>query len=230
MTFQNKKIKTVILSISLLVLALIPLSNVHSQEVDSELIITWQAQNFYPSDYQGKANIAEDNSVLISAMGTLDNQVIDLSNAEFSWYIDNNLYENSVGASEIIFDADKNSGNSYFIRVVVRSENVNFEKSFNISVREQEVVIENNSPSNSLSQNEEIILKSTPYFFNISSIDNLSFFWEINGILQDTRERFISINSENEYINSNQNIIKSIISNNQSPTESKRKTIQLIGP
>lgn len=226
MRFLNNKKSIISIIFVLVMTSVIPVTSLKAQTNESELIITWQAQNFYPSNYKGKALVVEGSPVLLSASVIENNQIVDLSNAEFSWYVDGDLYRTAVGASEIVLDADKNSGESYFIRVLARSDNGNFEKAFNLSVGESEVVIENNSPSNAVPSNGEVLLKSTPYFFNVSSVDSLTFWWEINGVLQDGRDRLISI--EPDDIQRRQSLIRSIISNNQSPTESARTTIQLI--
>lgn len=223
------KINKTIFIIGFLILTLIPLSYVFSQETESEgdLILTWEAQNFYPSNYSGKSFVTKGTPILVSASGVINNQIVDLSGAEFTWNVDRSFFKRENGANEIVFESDKNSGDNHFVRVTVVQDNLTFTGSITIPVNKPKSVIENPSVSKTIEEGEEKTLRVTPYFFNVSSINDLSFWWEINNILQENRSRTITIDSSSEDLGGGQNLIRSITGNNNNDLESARSIFQL---
>jgi len=149
-------------------------------QTPSQVILTWQAQNFYPADFVGKAAATPNTPVTVSAEVIKDNKFIDVSAAKFFWYVDEDLIAQGIGLKEIKFTVGKLAGDSYFVRLTINAGQEKIESSVTIPISGQEVVIETGLPENRVKAESEISLKALPYFFNIDSLEDLVFSWTVN--------------------------------------------------
>lgn len=157
-----------------------------AQSPSSQIILTWQASNFYPSNYLGKAAAAPNSLLTVSVSLVQDGRLQDLFQTSINWYIDGQFLNRGVGLHTISFINQKLRGDSYFIRVLVTlKDGDRLEKVLSIPTKEQKVVIETPFPHNTLSQGETVIIKAMPYFFNVQTFNNLSFFWDVNNKNQE---------------------------------------------
>ncbi len=76
----------------------------------------------------------------------------------------------------INFNVEKLKGDSYSVRVRIEAGEERVEKIITIPVMEQELVIKNPRPSRFIKLGEVVELTAIPYFFNVNSFDDLSFF------------------------------------------------------
>jgi len=155
-------------------------SSVAGAQSPAQVILTWQAHNFYPANYAGKALATPNTLVKISAEILQNNKLLDLSNDTFLWYVDEKLLTRGRGLKETSFTIKKLAGDSHFVRVAIEREEGVSESSTRIPVSKHRIVIESPYPNNLVETGNKILLQAIPYFFNISSLQDLEFFWQVN--------------------------------------------------
>ncbi len=151
-----------------------------SAEQNEQIIITWQANNFYPSDYLGKALASSNTPIIISAEILKNGKISDSSKTNFLWYVDNELINQGFGFKETSFIAKKTDKDSYFVRVVAESNGKKNENSIRIPTSENKLIIQVPYPNQLIKAGSRVALKALPYFFNVSSLKELNFTWQIN--------------------------------------------------
>jgi len=183
---KNKKTFLIILSIyaffSLSDLALAQVTQTTTEKIANSLIINWQANNFAPSTYQGKLLPTNGSIVSLSILGKIGNKIMDLSDALIMWYLDEEFLTGGLGQTDIQFKVTKTANNFYLIKVNVTLPQQNgssqfFSQGVRIPIANPQTVI--NVPYASIQSNTPVFISAVPYFFNIQSINDLSFDWEI---------------------------------------------------
>jgi len=157
-------------------------ANVFAQNQNkTQIIFTWEANNYFPANYAGKALPALGTTVTLAAEAIKDNKLIDTSQADFLWYLDDKIVKNGRGAKEISFRITKREGDSHFVRVIIKtSEGEGIESSLRVPVVAPKVIIDQPYPQNFVKSGEKIMLQAIPYFFNVNSLAELNFTWFIN--------------------------------------------------
>ncbi len=210
----------------LFIVVLLTFRNTSAQSI-SQPIITWQANNFFPSDYAGKDLPSPGTRVTLSLALLRGGKLIDLSGTTIHWYVDGNIISNS-SAPTTLFVVKKPAGDSVFIRTVVEFDGVSLENSTRIPVVAPSLVVPILYPGNLVPSNSDLYLKALPFFFNISSINDIGFSWKIG-------DRDIPQTSENGLVvkvgapaESQKNILVSAFGqNNKNPLEVAKELIQL---
>ncbi|HVN26548.1 MAG TPA: hypothetical protein VMT99_02745 [Candidatus Paceibacterota bacterium] len=148
-----------------------------------QFLITWKANGSYvPPNYPGKALPTYGSRItasieLLRANGTLAN----LSGQTIYWYLNGTLLGGGVGAQTISFPPFGQAPGSMTLEVDLPNYNGSFLiHSITIPMAGPKAVIEAPYPNGQFSANP-FVLAAIPYFFNTSSSDNLSYFWNING-------------------------------------------------
>jgi len=154
-------------------------------QTPTQVVLTWQANNFYRADFGGKVLVTPGTPVAVSAEVLENGKFADLSGANFIWYIDEKLQSRGEGLKEISFTANKTVGDDYFVRVNIRSgENV-FESSVRIPISSPVLVLRNPNPNGLIKSGEKAQITAVPYFFNVNLFQDLKFFWQIdNGTIK----------------------------------------------
>lgn len=183
--------KVFVVSFFLFVVALLVFSDVGAQSI-SQAVITWQANNFFSSDYLGKALPSTGTRVSLSVAIISGGKIVSLSGARIFWYVDEKLISRS-DEPNVTFTATKRGGDNHFVRVVVESQGGRFEDSTRVPVVKPSLAVGIPYPGNIVPQNSDIRLKALPFFFNISSLDGLKFSWRVG------EERVTNV-SENELV------------------------------
>lgn len=148
----------------------------------SQIIITWQANNFYPSDFSGKTAATPHSSVTAAAELLSNQKLQDVSGADIAWYLDGNFLQEGTGLKETSFVITKASGDSYLLRAVIQPKNGQpFEKSITVPVTNPKIIIESSYPNQTVAANSQPHFQAVPYFMNINSVQDLNFTWQING-------------------------------------------------
>lgn len=166
---------------SILIIFLFFSAKIISAEQNDQIIITWQANNFYPSDYLGKALPALNTPIIVSAEIIKNGKVFDSSKTNFSWYADNELIGQGINLKEVSFITKKTDRDTYFIKVTTESNGTKNENSIRIPVSENKLVMLIPYPSHLVKAGSKTAIQALPYFFNISSLKELTFIWQING-------------------------------------------------
>ncbi|MEK7464577.1 MAG: hypothetical protein AAB617_02240 [Patescibacteria group bacterium] len=151
-----------------------------------QVILTWQANNFYPSDYEGKALATKNTPISVSVEVIKDNKIIDLSRASFTWYLDEKSVTSGDGLKDYSFNITEPVGGEHFVRVQIRLGQELFEDSIRITVSPFLTVVSIPYPNGSIQQGDKVIIEAIPYFFNISSLGDLSFSWQVNNQKQES--------------------------------------------
>jgi hypothetical protein len=180
MTFLKSKkfaaLKILIAGVALLVI------NQHFSlaQTPPQIIFTWEVNNYFPADYAGKALPTYGAPVSLAAEVLKDNKLLDTSQANFLWYVDDKLITSGLGQKEISFKITKRAGDTHFVRVIIDKDGENIESNLRIPIFEPKIVIDKPLPENTAKVGEKILLQILPYFFNIKSFDELIFGWEVN--------------------------------------------------
>ncbi|KXB08619.1 hypothetical protein AKJ56_00715 [candidate division MSBL1 archaeon SCGC-AAA382N08] len=226
------KLKSIIiLGLVVLTIGIIGLVNISEAQGagDSEIVLTWEADSFYPADYKGKAAAVFNSSVSVSATILRDGKFVDASDLKFFWYLDNKFYRKGVGLNEINFDVEKLEQDEYFLRMAVVIDGERVENSITIPTGGRELVIENPHPSNFVKLGEEVHLEAIPYFFNVNSLNALSFSWSIDNVVnkqQKANSLILNIGDANSLKGTNV-LVTGMAVNKNNPTESARSNLRL---
>jgi len=112
------------------------------------------------------------------------------------------------------------------VRIEAGEERV--EKIITIPVMEQELVIKNPRPSRFIKLGEVVELTAIPYFFNVNSFDDLSFFWSINSLNQkNQRSNRLILTDRVEMFKGADVLITGVVANRDNQMESARSNLNL---
>ncbi len=225
---MNKTINKIII-VSLLVLFLLVVAVKTSTAQTYNSIMTWQTDSFYPADYKGKAPAVFDSTVSVSLTILEDGMVADTSSSEIIWYLDNKFFKKGIGLTEVSFVINKTKGGEHFLRAMVSMPEESLEKSVTIPVKSRELVINNPHPSNLIKLGEEVVLEAIPYFFNVTSLNYLSFFWSVDNVLRrEERSSSLILNTGSlESLKGTDVLITAQVVNKNKPTESAESNLEL---
>lgn len=196
---------------------------------NDRVILTWRANNFYPANYQGKALATPNTPITISAELTRNNKLLDLAQANFIWYVDEKFLTSGRAIKEILFPVKKLNGDDYFVRVKIDLGGEQFETAIHIPVSGQGLIIESPHPRQLVKTDAKIGLEAIPYFFNVPSIKDLIFSWQVNDKdLVGGSDNKITINIGRP-ITQDQRTIKVVgsVQNRINPLESARTNLNL---
>ncbi|HXF44231.1 MAG TPA: hypothetical protein VNK70_02080 [Candidatus Paceibacterota bacterium] len=198
----------------------------------TQVIITWQAINFYPADYKGKAAVTPRTPVAVAAEVLKNGKLLDLKKSNFTWLLDEKLLGRGEGLKETSFTAKKPAGDSHLLRLTVKFENESFEKAVRIPVERPRVVVKTGLAKNTVEPGGKINLVAIPYFFNVSSLDGLNFSWEINDEkIVGPSSNQLTLNVGSPQSESQKSIrITSLIQNRTNILESASETVQIKMP
>ena len=151
-------------------------------QINSELLLTWEAQNYAPPEYVGRHPATPGSVVHVSAELVAGGKIQNTNAFYFSWYMDGNLLQRGAGIKEITFPIQKTRGDNYVIRAVTRFGGADAEGFARVPVARPEVVI----------RVAETSARAHPYFFAVPFLDSLRVSWS----LQDVRQSILSAAQE----------------------------------
>jgi len=157
-------------------------------------IITWQANNYFPASYAGKAAVTPGTLVIASVEIYQNNKLTDLIGADIRWYVDDGLAGGGTGMKTISFSAKQQQGGYQNLRVTANVGKVLFENSLQIPIFQPTVVISFPSPDKTVRAGSRIDLRAIPFFFNIGSLGDLKFTWLINNQRVAGQDNRVSVN------------------------------------
>lgn len=147
-------------------------------QTTSELILTWKSLSYVPADFGGKALPSEGTLVQVAADVISQGKPLNLSDQVIRWYLGGSLLKSARGAQNFSFRPIKRGVSE--VRVEIPGlPGGSLSKTLSIPVVKPEAVIVSPSPLGTFS-GKEIILGASPYFFNISSLEDLELGWLIN--------------------------------------------------
>ncbi len=155
-------------------------AGIFAQSQPTQAFVTWRAENFYPSYFEGRVLPSSGSSVSLAVEVTQGGILRDLAQADIGWQVDGKFIGSGRGMKQAKFTATKGSGNSHFVRVSIAQNSELVEVSVRIPTTAPTVVID--APYVDKRGTEgKITLSSLPYFFNASSLDDFRFSWTIDG-------------------------------------------------
>jgi len=156
------------------------------------LIVSWKSGSGVPMWYQGKSLPTYQSPIAFSVVavgkGSSAGQIISLKNTQIKWSVNSKYIGGGQGVQTVIYNnktifpggdlnvsvsvesQDSQTGSKFFVT-----------KYFTVPIVEPKVIIQG-APFNYLfSSGADIVLNAIPFFFNVSSTDDLTFNWSING-------------------------------------------------
>ncbi len=181
---KNQKYK-LLLSFFSFIIIFLPNGNGAVAE-EARVIITWEANNFFPSFYQGRAYATAYSETVLSAQLLNENNIfLDLSGIEILWYADNRLISRGVGSENILFQPTKTPGDSHLINAVVRRPGKKqIQSAITLPVLRPQVAADLPHPGRIVPAGSNVGLSIIPFFFNVNFLSDLEFFWKIRGVEQ----------------------------------------------
>ena len=185
-----------ILGTTLLVASLFTVSANKVFAADPQFFVSWSADSFTPSWYEGKAFPTKGSKVnvsfeLVSQNSADFGKIVNLSSSQIRWYINDSFYIQQNGLNSLTFT--NNSFPNSTIKVRISAEVTNpsdgnsslVNKYVTIPVASPKVIISSKDFSRILGPNSAVNLTAAPFFFNVDSINNISAIWNVSGQQSD---------------------------------------------
>jgi len=190
-----KKINYCLLAIVFCFLFFAP---VQSQTSEINITLTWSTNTYIPLDYPGKALPVKGSVIEVAA--NIDSQEVNPQELNYRWFLNKHLQTEQSGQAKSVlgFPVKWTSENEQSIRVEIRDKEENLLGSayLDIGIVQPQVVIQPMTNKGTLplessvssiikeyqiSAEQETSFIAQPYFFNISSINELNFNWNLGG-------------------------------------------------
>ncbi len=157
-------------------------------ETGSSLFITWKANTLFPSNFQGKALPSPGTSSDGSGEMAKNGIIADPTKTLFTWSVDGRNVVEGMGKNTFTFSAEKNADSAHFVRVTAETGAESVNSSINVPVVTPFSVIETPFPFNIIPKNSKVFIRAVPYFFNVSSLQDLLFGWQMNDFKTSTKQ------------------------------------------
>jgi len=171
---------------------------VQSQTSEINITLTWSTNTYTPFDYPGKALPVKGSVIEVAA--NIDSQEVNPQELNYRWFLNKHLQTEQSGQAKSVlgFPVKWTSENEQSIRVEIRDKEENLLGSayLDIGIVQPQVVIQPITNKGTLplessvssiikeyqiSAEQETSFIAQPYFFNISSINELNFNWNLGG-------------------------------------------------
>lgn len=158
----------------------VPLSFAHA--AGPQTVITWQASRSYvPPSYLGKVLPNLQSQITASVMVFSGNAEINLANQTIYWYLDDTLLGGGVGAQSMDFPPFSEGSNSETLKVEIPDYPGGLLiATVPLPIAQPVVIVNAPFPGGNFSANP-VVLTASPYFFDVTSQNALSFSWTVNG-------------------------------------------------
>jgi len=179
--FFNSKILTFLFVIFIFTFSFLHFSKA---QTSPQFLVSWQAQSYVPSWYQGKILPVYKGPMEISFELIDNGKLADLSQTKIRWYVDDKLIKNEadgLGIKSLKFNIPDYAGYETAVRIAVvdyKSGGL-LDKIITIPVVGPEAVINAPYPDGKIRTGSSIF-NLIPFFFNMADISNLSVDWSVN--------------------------------------------------
>jgi hypothetical protein len=213
--------------------------SVQSQTSEINITLTWSTNTYVPLDYPGKALPTKGSVIEVAA--NVDSREVNPQELNYRWFLNGHLQkgESGKGRSVLGFPVQWTSGNEHSIRIELRDEEENLLASayLDIGIVQPQVIIQPITSKGTLplessvsliikeyqiSAEQEMSFMAQPYFFNISSINELNFNWSLG----DRKPSQISSDNPHVFILKIGQLIQSIKQNLKIGVENKNNPLQ----
>lgn len=198
-----------IVGIAALVLySLFFIHNSHAQAAP-EFMATWQAFSYTPADYEGRT-LPNGETPIEMAFELLENgRPANLSRTEVRWFVGSNLIASGTNLRAILFTPPALNRDAHRIRIEIPNfRGSSLTHRFTIPVVNPEIIIE--TPID-IATRRAIFFTARPFFFNVTSLSQLAFTWNINGVTPaGTAERPQQLQVDRGELGAGANLIVSV--------------------
>lgn len=162
------------------------------QSSETEIILSWSTDTYTPLGYRGKALLSQKSSVEVVA--NVFSQEVNPREITYQWFLDGREQKNASGEGRQIFEFKMGEGSTQkSVGLQIRNKDgLALRQPLNLILKPQkpEVVLKTNAllleyfgniPKYQVSSDKKINFTAQSYFFNIKSIEELSYQWEIGG-------------------------------------------------
>lgn len=185
-----------LIKIFLSLIVILPL--VSEAQTAPKFLVSWKAISYAPPEYLGKVFPTRATPIEIGFDLMDKNRLVNLSNFDILWTLDNEPMISGQGLKTFRFNARKFGGGTHNLRINILDylgEGEDLEYSFKIPVKLPELVIDSHRSSNNFSLGSHLF-RALPYFFN-NTLYNLNFNWlidneEIKG--ESSNPNFLTLN------------------------------------
>lgn len=148
---------------------------------ENNIILTWRAGSYAPPAYTGKLLPSSKTMVALAVSVFKDGKMVSLEKELVRWYINDLLVDSGIGKVMAIAASPEIPNGDFAVRVEL--PNLNGEG----TIREIEIpsvpprltLRPDTAPS--AIQSLPLLLKSEPYYFNISDPAQLTYTWKVDG-------------------------------------------------
>jgi hypothetical protein len=154
---------------------------VHAQ-TSEQFIPFWQARAYAPADFLGKVFPTERTVIDASFELLAGGKFVDLSKRDVIWLVNGNEIGEGVGKKSLTFKNYAYGGDVMEVEVrIFGSDGRATPHSFNIPASAPRLVLR--SPYNAAELSARALeLSALPYFFNVNTLAELAFAWNVNGV------------------------------------------------
>ena len=180
---------------------------------DYKVWFNFESNSYIPPSFSGKnipAKLAEAN-VFLEVLK--DGRPLDLSKNKISWYLNNSLKSSAVGQNIFNFKDESSISIKNSVRAIisgVKEDGGSLTGEIDIPISAPLLIL---TPPAFLEAGKENSITATPFFFNVSSLNNLIFSWRVNSeeVLENSNGRpdALSLFIEESSIN-NQPVLVSV--------------------
>lgn len=219
-----KKRIHIIISLALLA-SLAVISHSSAETVTGQVVITWQANNYFPADFAGKSLPAPHTEMTASVEFIQNNKLADVSGADIRWFLDDEFLRSGAGLKTVSFYTPQEDDGYASLRAEITTKDGIFQDSIQIPIVSPEIVVNYRTPVSAIQPNSQVTFYAIPFSFSIQSPDDITFFWSVNGTQTDTKKRVLSLNVGTPQTASQNNIQISVSAQNNLNTIEIAKTI-----
>ncbi len=179
---MNPRLRPIIIALTVLgLIGGLALDRPAAAQTAPSIIITWQAQNYFPADFPGKARVTPGSRVAAAIDVVQGGKLLNPSSAQVSWFVNDGLVQSGLGLDRITFTASPDQNGLVTIRVQVQTSGGTYQNSVSILATAPFSVIDHPAVTPTVAAGSNVMLTAWPYFFNVSSLSDLKFTWQLNG-------------------------------------------------
>lgn len=162
-----------------------PLKTAFAQASDPT-IVTWEANNFYPADFEGKPQATFKTPITVSVEVVRAGKLLNITGTNIAWYVDDSFMDEGIGKKSITFNTRNVYGSGHLLKIQIERTDGTIEVIERIPVAKPRVVIEIPYLNSIISAQSKVTIKAIPYFFTNTLLSGLKFSWDINGSRQSS--------------------------------------------
>lgn len=171
-------------AVSLAIILIFTFSFFNFANAAPQFLISWKADSYVPSWYEGKVLPSRGTPVTVSFELIDGGRTANLSGTAVRWYINNKLVRNEtsgLGIQSISFAIPDYGGQETEVRITIpnyRGSELNH--ILRIPVKNPEAVLDGKFISRGVKAGDNAF-EAIPLFFNVKDINDLGFDWTANG-------------------------------------------------